>query len=107
MGGNACNGWNFWSLEEEPPTASDAQQVATTETPMEERASESLDEAQEGTPDTEVEIAPAKRRVFRVPNQHGVPEGETRHYCHDCGKSFTVRSEETPQACPQGHPAEN
>lgn len=107
MGGNACNGWNFWSVEEEASTAADSQQVAPTEAPGEEGASESLDEAEEVAPDAEVELAPAKRRVFRVPNQHGVSEGETRHYCHDCGKSFTLPSEETPQACPQGHSAEN
>ena len=29
MGGNACNGWNFWSLFE-APTGSDSQQEAST-----------------------------------------------------------------------------
>ncbi len=47
----------------------------------------------------------AKKGFFRTPNQRGVPEGQTRWYCHDCGKSFLVATGQTPKACPEGHQA--
>lgn len=51
------------------------------------------------------EPGPAKKRIFRLPNQKGAPEGQTRWYCHDCGKSFFAPTGETPETCPQGHKA--
>jgi rubrerythrin len=82
--GHACDGWVFWSVE--TATATPAPQPTETK-------------------DAEEEHGPAKKRIFRLPNQKGVPEGQTRWYCHDCGKSFMVATGETPQACPQGHQA--
>ena len=110
MGGNACNGWSFWSLEESP--AEDTPQVGVEELHEDVQAQEAggVDDGPDQTADVTQarveELVPAKRRIFRVPNQQGVPQGETRHYCHDCGKSFTTSSEEPPQVCPEGHPAD-
>ena len=112
MGGNACNGWSFWSVEMDPTATEDRRQDGAEEPQEDMQAQEIMDadEEQEETRDgTSVgieDLAPAKKRIFRVPNQQGMPEGETRHYCHDCGKSFTTSSEESPQVCPKGHPAE-
>ena len=47
----------------------------------------------------------AARRVFRVANQRGVPEGQTRWHCRDCGRSFLAPASETPKACPLEHQA--
>lgn len=47
----------------------------------------------------------AKRRFSRVPNQKGVPEGQTRWHCYDCGKSFLAPTDQAPEACPLPHPA--
>ena len=110
MGGNNCNGWNFWSLEAEPRTTEDTLQADAEESQEDARNRETMstkeeEEAANGTPVATEESDPPKRSVFRVPNQQGVPQGETRYHCHDCGQSFLTSSEESPQICPKGHPA--
>jgi hypothetical protein len=82
MGGAACNGWRFWSLE---------------------------GEATEPTTQTEQPAEAAKPRVAKVirklPNQKGAPEGHERWYCNACADGFLVPTGETPNACPKGHRA--
>ena len=41
-----------------------------------------------------------KTGVFLVPNQKGVPEGQIRWFCRDCGKSFIASAVEMPGVCP-------
>ena len=43
---------------------------------------------------------PRKPGVFLVPNQKGVPEGQIRWFCRDCGKSFIASAVEVPGVCP-------
>ena len=43
---------------------------------------------------------PKKTGVFLVPNQKGVPEGQIRWFCRDCGKSFIASAVEVPGVCP-------
>ena len=75
--GGACNGWRFWSLEgEEPATREEKPQAA------------------EGN-------GKEHKLISRVPNQKGVPEGQTRYFCNACMKSFFT--EGTPERCPEGH----
>ena len=119
MGGNACNGWSFWSLEEAPSTTQDTSQVSGDGVHEGTQTQEAMlrDEEQEKDWDEEPEdvmnnasavseeLVPAKKRIFRVPNQRGVAQEETRYYCHTCGESIATSSEETPQVCPEGHPA--
>jgi hypothetical protein len=95
--GHACDGWVFWSVETQQTT-----ETAET-TPGEGRQPDVA-------PAPATVLAPAaehsdaaKKGFFRTPNQRGVPEGQTRWYCHDCGKSFLAATGQTPQACPQGH----
>jgi len=110
----ACNGWTFWSVE--TATAAHALQLTTNYLlePQEivEAAKITLDKG--GQPDetsapTQTPVpttegpGPGKKRIFRLPNQKGVPVGKTRWYCHDCGKSFLADPSEIPQYCPQGH----
>jgi hypothetical protein len=104
--GHACDGWIFWSVE--TATAAPAPQ------PTGEAAKTTPGEG--GQPDEAsvpaTVLAPAagqsdaaKKGFFRTPNQKGVPEGQTRWYCHDCGKSFLAAAGETPETCPAGHHA--
>ena len=84
MGGVACNGWRFWSIEGEEPVTPPKEQEAK-------------------------EASPAKRvfkNLKRTPNQKGVEEGQERWFCSACQKGFTVPAKTTPEACPEGHPAE-
>ena len=99
--GHACDGWVFWSVQ----TAETA--AAPTE-PATGNAPDAATVEPETTPvvaTTAAEPAPAKKRIFRLPNQKGVPTGQTRWYCHECGKSFLVQGTEIPAKCPQGHKA--
>jgi hypothetical protein len=117
--GHACDGWVFWSVEttqaapatelpknSEKPVVETQKAAKTVETA--EGKGEQLDETSASTQPAAPnapEPGPAKKRIFRLPNQKGVPEGQTRWYCHDCGKSFLAPVGETPETCPQGHKA--
>ena len=85
MGGHACNGWRFWGLEGEGPKATEPTPVADT------RATGSSPRA--------------ARFIYRVPNQGGVAEGQTRFWCRGCMASFLADAGATPEACPEGHGA--
>jgi hypothetical protein len=84
MGGTACNGWRFWSVEGEDPAAN--------EKPAQPKANSTKAKK------------PAKL-ITKTPNQKGVAEGETRFFCNACMKSFLATSE--PEACPEGHRADD
>ena len=99
--GHACDGWVFWSVQT-------AEAAPVTTEPAKENAPDAAVIEPETTTvaaTTAVEPVPAKKRIFRLPNQKGVPAGQTRWYCHECGKSFMAAYGETPQACPQAHEA--
>jgi hypothetical protein len=80
MGGSAANGWRFWSLEGEAPTA-----------PADKPATEPN--------------AKAFKLFKRVPGT-GLEEGQYRIWCQACQKSF-VTTEAEPSACPEGHHADD
>jgi len=95
--GKACNGWAFWSLEASPAAAAREGEAASAEKKAEQPAA---------TPATEKKEATAsKKPISRVPNQKGVPKGQTRWHCYDCGQSFLAPSDKTPESCPLPHPA--
>lgn len=114
--GHACDGWVFWSVETataalapQPIGSSPVETQPTGEaaktTPGEGgQPDEALVPATVVAPAAEQSDA-AKKGFFRTPNQRGVPEGQTRWYCHDCGKSFLAATGQTPRACPEGHQA--
>jgi len=85
LGGMACNGWRFWSLEGEAPAP----------------RGRKPQEAGEGP-------APAKSKRSKVfkkaKNQKGVPEGQVRWLCQACADHF--EGDPAPKACPAGHLAE-
>jgi hypothetical protein len=90
MGGVACNGWRFWSVEGEVPAATDA--PARTEKPAKAPKSAKANGEQ--------------RAIKRVPNQKGAGEGATKFFRDGCMKAFEhPTADGTPAACPEGHPA--
>ena len=73
MGGSACNGWRFWSLEGVAKPKADTSSKASAKTPK-----------------ADLTIKP----------MNGDP---TKFWCSACMDSFRVNEGETPTACPQGH----
>jgi hypothetical protein len=90
--GHACDGWVFWSVQTEENATPAAEVIQVTEP------------ATEPTPVT-IKTDPKKTGVFLVPNQKGVPEGQIRWFCRDCGKSFITSAVEIPGICPAKHQA--
>ena len=82
MGGKAANGWRFWSVEGTEP------------------------KAREGGDEPEARAVKAKRLVYRVPNQKGIAEGQSRWFCRACMKGFVVEGGGQPEICPEGHRGE-
>jgi Restriction Enzyme Adenine Methylase Associated len=79
MGGTACNGWRFWSLESDVPE------------PVVESGG--------------AKTARGRRLIVGVPNQKGVPEGQVRWFCTVCKKGFLAEAGASPEVCPEGHQA--
>ena len=95
--GKNCNGWTFWRLVGDGAPAAKAEHKAKehkTEAKPEHKVEEHKAEAKKPAE------AKAKAKILRVPNQGGVPEGEVRWHCYDCGKSFTVPMGTIPGECP-------
>ena len=83
MGGQAANGWRFWSLEGAAPAV---------------EATEAVE-----APQAKTGRAKGKKMIYRVPNQLGTPEGKAKFFCSACMKGFLVEAGTTPDACPEGH----
>jgi hypothetical protein len=87
MNGTSCNGWRFWS-----------------------RAGEVATEMREvGAPAHATRAKPTLktvRQISKIPNQKGVPDGQTKWFCSACQKSFLVDRKDAPGACPEGHTRE-
>ena len=83
MGGKAVNGWRFWSVQGFEPRA------------------------KEGGEKPETQAAKSKRLVYRVPNQKGIAEGQSRWFCRACMKGFVIGGDEQPGVCPAGHRADD
>ena len=96
--GHACDGWVFWSVQTEESTAKP--DVENQE------AAPAAETEQKAEPATETSPSADKNKktgVFLVPNQKGVPEGQIRWFCRDCGKSFITSAVEIPGVCPAKH----
>ena len=82
MNGKACNGWRFWSLDQE------LDQAAPT--------------VSESEPESEEVPTPKSRVIRKLPNQKGLPEGAVRLYCDICKESFVSDTSNESPACPTG-----
>jgi len=98
--GHSCDGWVFWSLQTEETTPK--ADVETTPTAKTNQQEEPAEHAIETTPNV-IKTYPKKTGVFLVPNQKGVPEGQIRWFCRECGKSFIASAVEIPGVCPAKH----
>ena len=83
MGGKAVNGWRFWSVQGTKPQAKEG-----------------------GREKPETQAAKPKRLVYRVPNQKGIAEGQSRWFCRACMKAFVIEWSGQPEVCPEGHRGE-
>ena len=92
MGGNAANGWRFWSVEGEEPKAHEGDE-ATSEAP----------EKPANGKATKSKAGRQGKLIYLHPNQQGLAEGQRRWMCVACLKGFVAGGEEQPQACPKGH----
>ncbi len=79
MGGKTVNGWRFWSVEG------------------------AGQKAREGGEKPKAQAVKAGGLVYRVPNQKGIAEGQSRWFCRACMKGFVVEGGGQPEACPEGH----
>ena len=82
MGGKAVNGWRFWSIQGAEP------------------------KGKEGGERPETQAVKSKRLVYRVPNQKGIAEGQSRWFCRACMKGFVIEGSGQPEVCPEGHRGE-
>ena len=80
VGGKAVNGWRFWSVQGTKPQGKGG-----------------------GREKPETQAAKPKRLVYRVPNQKGIAEGQSRWFCRACMKGFVIEGGGQPEACPAGH----
>ena len=83
MGGNAVNGWRFWTIEGDEPEAS-----------------------AEEKPAKKGRSAKAKKQaktIFKAPGQDGTAKDKTRWFCSACMKGFEAEGDSQPEQCPEGH----
>ena len=88
MGGQACNGWRFWSPAGEGAGAQEAEVKSKAQSKRKARAN-------------------GKQLLRRMEAQEGVPEGQVKWFCTACQAAFLVEGEAEPEACPQGHRQED
>ena len=84
MGGKAVNGWRFWSVQGTKPQGKEG-----------------------GREKPETQAVKSKRLVYRVPNQNGIAEGQSRWFCRACMKGFVIEGGGQPEVCPEGHRGDN
>jgi len=95
--GHSCDGWKFWSVvTDENAVAPAAENQAAAPATEPNQTAEPVTEPAPIAAKTD----PKKTGVFLVPNQKGVPEGQIRWFCRDCGKSFIASAVEVPGVCP-------
>ena len=100
--GHSCDGWVFWSVAtDENATAPNAENQEAIPVAEINQTAEPVVEPAPSLAKTD----PKKTGVFLVPNQKGVPEGQIRWFCRDCGKSFIASAVEIPGICPAKHQA--
>ena len=103
--GHACDGWVFWSVQrDENAPAENESKPENANAAEPNQTAETVVEPAPPAP-TAAKADPKKTGVFLVPNQKGVPEGQIRWFCRDCGKSFITSATEIPGVCPAKHQA--
>src|SRR5208283_117093 len=97
--GGACNGWAFWSLET-AQAASPVETAAEVATTIETAAPQEIEE----TANVEVKADEVQKSgTYRMKNQKGTAEGQTRWFCYDCADPFMAPKTEKHATCPKEH----
>jgi hypothetical protein len=94
MGGTACNGWRFWTVEGEEPPAKEPRTAAKKG-------------ASKSGRKTRKPRNTSTKLIYAMPDQSGVPEGMARFWCNACMDSFEAEDGKLPEKCPQGHKADD
>lgn len=89
MGGSACNGWRFWSVDGAEPAA---EAKPAGEKPARKSNSGGRKKKAAG--------------LFRRLPDTNLPEGQHRIWCTACQDGFNSDTE-TPEICPKGHRADD
>jgi rubrerythrin len=102
--GHACDGWVFWSTQTEESAPKREAENQTQTAPKSEITAADASQRTEPEPTKDASKTNSKKTgVFLVPNQKGVPEGQIRWFCRECGKSFIASAVEIPGVCPAKH----
>ena len=94
MGGQAANGWRFWTPEGEATTPDVAADNGETKAKPERKARAAR--------------SPRKFKLIKVMEEQpsDLEEGQVAYWCAACQRSF-VAGAETPEVCPEGHRADD
>jgi hypothetical protein len=92
MGGTACNGWRFWSVEGAEAKPAPATTTSTAKKPAGKKSSAPRARKPKAT-----------KLIYVMPDQTGATEGMTRWWCSACMDAFEVFAGEKPTQCPEGH----
>ena len=91
MGGTACNGWRFWSVEGEEPPAKEAK-------PAKKKGGSKTSKKARKT---------SSKLIYAMEDQSGVPDGMARFWCNACMDAFEAEDGKLPEQCPEGHRADD
>jgi hypothetical protein len=94
MGGTACNGWRFWTVEGEEPPAKEAKPAAK-------KGGSKSGRKRRSARNTSTKL------IYAMPDQSGVPEGMARFWCNACMDSFEAEDGKLPEECAEGHKADD
>ena len=103
MGGAACNGWRFWSIEGAAPTST------TKPTRPATRANSGGKTGKTGKAGRKpkARTKPVLKIIRPHEHQEDLAEGEVRYWCDACMQSFLGFAGREPQQCPNGHRADD
>jgi hypothetical protein len=94
MGGTACNGWRFWTVEGDEPPAKEPKPAAKNKGGTKTRKAHKP-------------RSTSSKVIYAMPDQTGVPEGMARFRCNACMDGFEAEDGKVPEQCPQGHRADD
>jgi len=98
MGGQAANGWRFWSVEGSEPKA------ARAKTEPKAKAARGSKKASSKTATRPKRNGREAHAVIQVSeHQEDIGEGEVRYWCNACMASFIGFAGAAPEQCPEGH----